>query len=138
MKQFRKWAGVILRHEDEILFCKRAPEKSLGGVWSIPSGKIEKGENPGQAAIREFYEETNIELNTNLEFVGFLDKFSKEGLKKGHMFVFYQKLKEKLKPDLENAKDGFEHTECKYFSLDNLPTEKENQDLIELVKKVSE
>ena len=88
MKQFRKWAGVILRHEDEILFCKRAPEKSLGGVWSIPSGKIENGENPGQAAIREFHEETDIELDTNLQFVGFLDKFSKEGLKKGHMFVF--------------------------------------------------
>lgn len=138
MKQFRKWAGVILRHEDEILFCKRSPDKSLGGVWSIPSGKIENGENPGQAAIREFHEETDIELDTNLQFVGFLDKFSREGLKKGHMFVFYHKSKEKLEPDLESAKDGFEHTECKYFSLDKLPSEEENQELIELVKKVCE
>jgi len=138
MKQFRKWAGVILRHKDEILFCKRSPDKSLGGVWSIPSGKIENGENPGQAAIREFHEETDIELDTNLQFVGFLDKFSREGLKKGHMFVFYHKSKEKLEPDLESAKDGFEHTECKYFSLDKLPSEEENQELIELVKKVCE
>ena len=73
MIKFKKWAGVILRNKDEVLLCKRSPKKSLPNTWSIPSGKIEYGESPGQAAIREFYEETNIELSTKIDFVGFVD-----------------------------------------------------------------
>ena len=45
MGKFKKWAGVILRNDDEVLLCKRSPEKSLPNVWSIPSGKIEDGES---------------------------------------------------------------------------------------------
>ena len=78
MVNFKKWAGIILKHDDEVLLCKRAPDKSMPNVWSIPSGKIEDGESPGQAAIREFYEETNIELDPKIEFVGFIDKLKKD------------------------------------------------------------
>ncbi len=82
MKKFKKYSGIILQNEDEILLCKRSPDKSMPNVWSIPSGKIESGENPGQAAIREFYEVTNIELDNELDFVGFIDKFKQDGTKK--------------------------------------------------------
>ena len=43
MVNFKKWAGIILKHNDEVLLCKRAPDKSMPNVWSIPSGKIEDG-----------------------------------------------------------------------------------------------
>ena len=136
MGKFKKWAGVILRNDDEVLLCKRSPEKSLPNVWSIPSGKIEDGESPGHAAIREFHEETNIELDTKLDFVGFIDRFKEDGTKKGHMFVFYMKSKTKMEPDLEKAKDGFEHTECKYFKKDDIPDQKENEELLDILKKM--
>lgn len=136
MVKFKKWAGVILKHKDEVLMCKRSPEKSMPNTWSIPSGHVEDGESPGQAAIREFYEETNLKLDSELDFVGFVEKFKRDGTKKGHMFVFFKDSDSKKEPDLENASDGFEHTECKYFNLDNLPEEKENKQLIDLIKKV--
>lgn len=136
MNKFKKYSGIILQSEDEILFCKRSPDKSMPNIWSIPSGKIEIGENPGQAAIREFYEETNIEIDNKINFVGFIDRFKENGIKKGHMFVFYKKTSEKLIPDLKNAKDGYEHTECKYFKQDKLPKQKENKELIKLVEKL--
>ncbi len=36
------------------------------GVWSIPKGRIESGENPESAARREFYEETGLLVTQNL------------------------------------------------------------------------
>lgn len=136
MKKFRKSSGVILKHNDEVLLCKRSEKKSMPGVWSIPSGGIEDGETPGQAAIREFYEETSIELNTNLELVGIMDKFDKDKIKRGMVFVFLQNIKEKKEPNLKRASDGHEHTECKYFKLEDIPKQKSNHELITILGKI--
>jgi len=138
MKKFERWSGVILKKNDKVLMCKRAPNKSLPNVWSIPSGHIEDGESPGQAAIREYFEETNIELPTNIQLVGFVDKFNEdETTKRGMMYVFYTETDdENVIPDLEKASDGFEHTECKFFSYDELPNQKKNEDLLKIIKKI--
>ena len=136
MGKFKKWAGIILKHGDEVLLCKRSPEKSMPNIWSIPSGHIEDGESPGRAAIREFYEETNLEIDTKIDLVGFVDKLKEDGTKKGHMFVFFKEIDSKMEPDLENAEDGFEHTECKYFKSEDIPQQKGNEELIEIIKKV--
>jgi 8-oxo-dGTP diphosphatase len=136
MIEFKKWAGIILKHNDEVLLCKRAPDKSLPNIWSIPSGKIESGESPGAAAIREFHEETNLELKKELDFVGFINKYKKNGTKKGHMFVFLLDSDKKLEPDLKQAKDGWEHTSCRYFKKDEIPTQKGNEELLEILNKM--
>lgn len=138
MKKFERWSGVILKKGDKVLMCKRAPNKTLPNVWSIPSGHIEDGESPGQAAIREYFEETNIELTTDIQLVGFVNKFNNDDtIKKGMMYVFYTETDdEDMVPDLENASDGFEHTECKFFSYDDLPYEKKNEDLMKIIKKI--
>ena len=120
-----------------MLLCKRSPEKSLPNTWSIPSGHLEDGESPGQGAIREFHEETKIELDTDISLVGFLDKMRKDGItKKGMVYVFLKETDEDLKPDLEKASDGFEHTECGFFSQDNLPEQEGNEDLMKIIKKI--
>lgn len=137
MKKFQRYAGVVLKKGNKVLLCKRSPEKSLPNTWSIPSGHLEDGESPGQGAIREFYEETNIELGTDIGLVGFLNKMRKDGItKKGIVYVFFKETEEDLKPDLENASDGFEHTECRFFSKEELPEQKENEDLIKIIKKL--
>ena len=33
-------------------------------------------------------------------------------------------------------KDGFEHTKCRYFKKENLPKQKQNQDLIEIIENI--
>ncbi len=136
MVKFKKWAGVILKNDGEVLLCKRSPDKTMPNTWSIPSGHIEENESPGVAALREFYEETNIELDKDLDFVGFLTKFKKDGTKKGHMFVFLSETKDKIEPDLKNAKDGWEHTSCKYFKKEDLPVQKGNEELLEILKRI--
>jgi 8-oxo-dGTP pyrophosphatase MutT (NUDIX family) len=55
-------AGIFLMRKDfNILICH--PTNHAPNVWSIPKGKIEEGEGAMEAAIRETYEETNVNLN---------------------------------------------------------------------------
>jgi 8-oxo-dGTP pyrophosphatase MutT (NUDIX family) len=119
----KKYAGVIVRKDDKCLFCKRnADLNNFGGEWSIPGGSVEKGEEIPNAAQREFYEETAYQLETPIYFLGVIKRMNREGTKqKGMMYVFGTDVKDEIHPDLENAIDGEEHTECGYFGMDELP-----------------
>ena len=44
------------------LMHRRPEEKHHGGLWEFPGGKVETGENPAQALIREIREELGISL----------------------------------------------------------------------------
>lgn len=136
MKKFRRSAGVIIKHGDEVLLCKRSPDETLPNIWSIPGGGIENGESPGQAAIREVHEETNIELTTDLDLVGMIDTKNEDGLKTGMMFVFLQETKDKKNADLEKASHGKEHSTCKYFKSEDIPKQKKTKELYDIIKKI--
>lgn len=51
----------------QILLMKRAPGKVHGGEWSFPAGKLESGESPAAAAVREFMEETGVPIEGTLK-----------------------------------------------------------------------
>jgi len=44
----------------EVLLLKRPDDVHQGGFWSFPGGKVEEGETPLNAAVREFSEETGL------------------------------------------------------------------------------
>jgi 8-oxo-dGTP pyrophosphatase MutT (NUDIX family) len=118
----KKYAGVLVRHNNKCLLCKRAAHQTLPGEWSVPAGSVEKNEEVLDAARREFYEETNKTIGT-LKFAGVIKRFNREGDKvKGMLYIYFNDSPEEIVPDLVSAKDGDEHTECGYFSKDNLPT----------------
>ncbi len=58
-------AGCYCEHENKILFLKRAEGRSEAKTWCIPGGKIEKGEGPREAVIREVSEEIGVEIDGN-------------------------------------------------------------------------
>ena len=54
---------ALINNENEILLSKRPEEKHLSGFWEFPGGKVEEGETPEKALIREVKEELNIDIN---------------------------------------------------------------------------
>lgn len=59
--------------KDGKFFCAQRPEgKSLGGFWEFPGGKLENGESPEQALIREIKEE----LNSDIEIISYVNEAS--------------------------------------------------------------
>lgn len=61
MKPIKVVCGVIWK-EDKIFIARKKPEKSLGGYWEFPGGKIESGENPKHALERELKEELGMDV----------------------------------------------------------------------------
>ncbi|MFA4979209.1 MAG: NUDIX domain-containing protein [Sphingobacterium sp.] len=44
--------GIIFKN-NFVLICRRKPEKSLGGYWEFPGGKVEDGESDEESLRRE-------------------------------------------------------------------------------------
>jgi ADP-ribose pyrophosphatase YjhB (NUDIX family) len=122
MEKYKRLSGVVVKVNGECLLCKRNGKSSYPNMWSIPSGHVEKDESTKEAAYREFYEETDINIdNYDLDFVGILPKKKKtDGSIKGMMYVYLLNTHEYMYPNLETAQDGHEHTECGYFGLDKV------------------
>lgn len=53
-------AAVLQQHSGEILLAQRPHGKSMAGLWEFPGGKIESGEKPRAALVRELAEELAI------------------------------------------------------------------------------
>ena len=53
-------AAVIVRDDGAYLLGQRPAGSFYAGYWEFPGGKVETGEQPQQALVRELYEELNI------------------------------------------------------------------------------
>jgi mutator protein MutT len=58
-RRTRVAAGVIQR-EGRLLLTRRPPGGPLGLMWELPGGKIEPGESPAVALVREIREELGV------------------------------------------------------------------------------
>ncbi|WP_373491938.1 (deoxy)nucleoside triphosphate pyrophosphohydrolase [Parasphingorhabdus sp.] len=65
-------AAALIDKNGAILLQKRPEGKPMAGLWEFPGGKVEIGETPEAAMVRELNEELNIDVNElDLEPVAF-------------------------------------------------------------------
>jgi 8-oxo-dGTP diphosphatase len=55
-------AVALVDVDDRVLIAQRPEGKQLAGLWEFPGGKLEPGERPEEALIRELREELSIEV----------------------------------------------------------------------------
>ena len=57
-------ANVALVHKNRVLLVKRSKRLKVGpGLWQLPGGKLEPGEKPAEAALREIQEELGLVMD---------------------------------------------------------------------------
>ena len=55
--------AALIRDGERFLICKRPAHKARALMWEFPGGKVEAGESPQDALIRECMEELDITLD---------------------------------------------------------------------------
>ena len=56
-------AGAVVRDQSGRLLLVQRGHPPSAGLWSVPGGRVEPGETPAQAAVREVREETGLDVS---------------------------------------------------------------------------
>ncbi len=123
----RAGSAVLVEHNGKYLLGKRNKKNCLN-FWVIPGGKVEWGETLEQAGIREFKEETNLDIEivkflTWKEIINTKDDY--------HRYVFF--FLGKLKNDRIDIKTTEDVSEVRFFSVEEL---KKLEPLAESAKQI--
>jgi 8-oxo-dGTP diphosphatase len=79
-------AAVLVERRGEVLLVRRANDP-LRGLWTLPAGFVDAGEDPARAAERECREETGLQVRV----VGLLDVlYGQEHPRGAHIIIFYR------------------------------------------------
>ncbi len=61
MKLLLVVAAALVDTDNRVLIARRPEGKALAGLWEFPGGKVDSGERPEEALVRELREELGIE-----------------------------------------------------------------------------
>jgi len=61
-KRQRVAAYGVARRDDEVLLVRASSDTGVPGTWWLPGGGLEFGESPEECLVREFMEETGLEV----------------------------------------------------------------------------
>lgn len=73
--------GAVVSSTSKVLLLKRPKNDFMGGIYELPSGKVEEGESLDDALSREVIEETGIVITEIKNYLGYFDYESKTGRK---------------------------------------------------------
>lgn len=76
--------GVVI-NGTEVYVAKRLPDARYPDTWEFPGGKVEPGETPEEAIVREWEEEFNLEIEVD-QLLSTLHGYQSAS---GHIYTIY-------------------------------------------------
>ncbi len=58
-------AAALIDGDGRVLLARRPSGKDMAGLWEFPGGKLNEGETPEAALVRELKEELSIDVETS-------------------------------------------------------------------------
>lgn len=111
--------GALVISNGQVLLEQRAD----CGLWSVPGGRVDPGENITMTAIREVKEETNLDVNIQGLFAIYSDpkygtvrKFAEDNFSKQCVDIIMLAF-----PTSFDIKKSDESLDVRFFDIDNLP-----------------
>lgn len=132
-------SAVIIRNENKEILLQERTDRNM---WGLPGGCQELGEDLRETAIREAYEETGIKLDIeNLVLINTLSGDLRKNSYPNGDIVYNNTslyLADVSINSLEKLKGDSETKRLKFFSLDDIPCNLMDKDLILEYKKYLE
>jgi 8-oxo-dGTP diphosphatase len=106
---------TVVFHKNKVLLLKRSNyQKQNAFEWDIPGGRLEPGEDPNKAILRETLEEAGIKVNLGIPFTIF--KWYSDYEKVDKVSITYISTYKSGK-----LKKSSEHEIVEWYDLKNLP-----------------
>lgn len=126
---------ILLNHdEDQVLILRRSNYmRKFGGMFGFPGGSVDKKDNDSkEAAIRELFEETGIELTWNEKHN--VKKYDSITNKDNSISEYYiTHLETDKLPDIKLSK---EHSKYEWFDDTSAKNKKWMPDVFQIIQKI--
>lgn len=106
--------AILINKNKKIFLARRASHKKLAGKWEFPGGKLELGEKPEEALIREIREELGITI-TDPQILHIKPYSYPHG---NVLILFYTCDDFSAEPKIQES----DHDLCGWYDLGNLKT----------------
>jgi 8-oxo-dGTP diphosphatase len=122
--------GAIIVEAGRVVLVKRG-HPPLSGEWSIPGGVLEVGEMLREAAIREAWEETGLEVEPG-EVLGVFDRVVRDGERVRYHYVLIDFLCRRVSGELRAGSDA---DEVRWFEPGEVPSLNLAKDTADVIQK---
>ncbi len=122
-------AGAVIIDKRAALLLRRPETEFMGGIYELPSGKVEPGETLLGALRREVKEESNLDVTKVLKLLSYFDYESKRG--KTRQFNFLVSVKKPFEVKLT------EHDKFAWIKKEELATYKITDSVKEILSLLS-
>ncbi len=120
--------AALIWESGRFLICRRPYHKARGGLWEFVGGKIEAGESPQDALIRECREEMDIALSVGEKFMDVVHEYPDITV---HLSIFNSQIVSGTPRLLEHSQLAWIHP-SEIENYDFCPADK---DILEKIKK---
>ncbi len=88
-------AAAVLIEDGRVLLSQRKKGTHLAGAWEFPGGKVESGEDPRDALVRELREELGVETTVGDPVEVTFHKYPEKSV----LLLFFAVTRHELSPD---------------------------------------